>query len=184
MKIMPKLFKKLALTLFVLAITNISFAQVGGWNPELESESKEAMSSMLQKAPKLQSFHDKAYGYAIFPKVTKAGLAIGGAAGKGIVYQNKAIVGSSKLKQASFGLQAGGQQYSEVIFFENKESFDRFTNGNLKFGAQASAVAITEGASVDVAYQNGVAVFTQVKGGLMFEASLGGQHFKFEPNIK
>ena len=139
------------------------------------------MSSMIQNAPKLQSFYDNAYGIAVFPEITKAGLAIGGAGGKGVVYKNKEVVGTSKLRQASFGLQAGGQQYSEVIFFENKESFYRFTNGNLKFGAQASAVAITEGASVDVAYQNGVAVFTQVKGGLMFEASIGGQHFKYEP---
>ena len=180
MNTIPRLFKKLWLPLFALVITNVAFAQVGGWNPELENESTEAMNSMLEQAPKLQSFYDKAYGYAIFPKVTKAGLAIGGAAGNGIVFKNKEIIGSSKLRQASFGLQAGGQQYSEVIFFENKESLDRFTNGNLKFGAQASAVAITEGASVDVAYQNGVAVFTHVKGGLMFEAAIGGQHFKYE----
>lgn len=181
MKTMPQLFKKLILSLIVLAITNVSFAQIGGWNPELENESKEALNSMIEEAPNLQSFHDKAYGFAIFPKITKAGLAIGGAAGNGVVYENKEIIGSAKLKQASFGLQAGGQQYSEVIFFENKESFDRFTNGNLKFDAQASAVAISEGASVDVAYQNGVAVFTHVMGGLMFEASIGGQHFKYEP---
>jgi len=180
MKTVPRLFKKLLLPVLALAITNFSFAQIGGWNPELESESKEAMNSMIEKVPKLQSFHDKAYGYVVFPKITKAGLAIGGAGGKGIVYKNKEMIGGAKLVQASFGLQAGGQQYSEVIFFENKKSLDRFTNGNLKFGGQASAVAITDGASVDVAYQNGVAVFTQVKGGLMLEASIGGQHFKYE----
>ena len=116
----------------------------------------------------------------IFTKVTKAGIGIGGAAGKGVDYKNHQIIDSCKLKQASIGLQLGGQQYSEVIFFENKESFDNFINGNLKFDAQASAVAITVGASVDVAYQDGVAVFTRTKGGLMYEASLGGQHFKFE----
>ncbi len=181
MKTITRMFMKGLLPFLALSITNLSFAQIGGWNPELENESIEAMQSMIEKAPKLQSFHDKAYGCAIFPKVTKAGLGIGGAGGKGIVYKDKGIVGSAKLIQASLGLQAGGQQYSEVIFFENQESFDRFTNGNLKFDAQASAVAITEGASVDVAYQNGVAVFTQVKGGLMFEASIGGQHFKFDP---
>jgi lipid-binding SYLF domain-containing protein len=177
-------YRKLILILFILGISLGTYAQVGGWNPELENESKEAMNDMIKDAPKLQSFYDKAYGMAVFPKITKAGLAIGGAAGNGMVYQNKAVVGSAKLRQASFGLQAGGQQYSEVIFFENKESFDRFTNGNLKFDAQASAVAITEGASVDVAYQNGVAVFTRVMGGLMFEASIGGQHFKYEPAKK
>ena len=126
-------------------------------------------------------FHKSAYGYAIFPKVTKAGLGVGGAAGRGIVYKGNIAVGSSKLKQASIGLQAGGQQYSEVIFFENKEAFDRFTSGKLKFDAQASAVAITEGASADMAYSSGVAVFTRIKGGLMYEASIGGQHFTFDP---
>ena len=125
---------------------------------------------------------DLAYGYAIFPKVTKAGIGIGGAAGKGVVYKNHQIIGISKLKQVSIGLQLGGQQYSEVIFFENKESFDNFINGKLKFDAQASAVAITAGASIDAAYQDGVAVYTMVKGGLMYEASIGGQHFKFESN--
>lgn len=181
MKTTNRLKRKLMLLFFMLGLSLGTFAQIGGWNPELQNEAKEAMDDMIKDAPKLQSFYDKAYGMAVFPKITKAGLAIGGAAGNGIVYQNKAAVGSAKLKQASFGLQAGGQQYSEVIFFENKEAFDRFTNGNLKFDAQASAVAITKGASADVAYQDGVAVFTRVKGGLMYEASIGGQHFKYEP---
>ena len=109
-----------------------------------------------------------------------AWLGIGGAAGRGIVYKGNNALGSSKLKQASIGLQAGGQQYSEVIFFENKEAYDRFASGKLKFDAQASAVAITEGASADMAYSSGVAVFTRVKGGLMYEASIGGQHFTFD----
>ena len=169
----------------VMVLVTLTFnlsviAQVGGWNPELEKEAKEALSNMLDKSPKLESFKEKAYGYAVFPKVTKAGLGIGGAAGNGIVYQNNEAIGSSKLKQASVGLQAGGQQYSEVIFFENKKAFDHFTNGNLKFDSQASAVAITVGVSVDVAYKNAVAVFTHTLGGLMYEASIGGQHFTFK----
>lgn len=162
--------------LFVLT----SQAQVGGWNPELQTQAQEALNEMLSESPKLKIFKEKAYGYVVFPRVTKAGLGIGGAAGNGVVYQNHAAVGSSKLKQASIGLQAGGQQYSEVIFFENKKSFENFTKGKLKFDAQASAVAITAGASVDVAYQNGVAVFTHTLGGLMYEASIGGQHFSFK----
>ncbi|MCK5401799.1 MAG: hypothetical protein KAJ28_09200 [Flavobacteriaceae bacterium] len=156
-------------------------AQVGGWNPERVKDSKEALNKMIEETPKLQTFKNKAYGYAVFPKVTKAGIGIGGAAGRGIVFKNHQVVGSSSLKQASIGLQLGGQQYSEVIFFENKKAFDHFINGNLKFDAQASAVAITVGASIDVAYHNGVAVFTRTKGGLMYEASIGGQHFKYKP---
>lgn len=166
---------------FLFMMFNLSvYSQVGAWNPELQKEAKEALQEMIGKNQKLQSYVDNAYGYAVFPKITKAGLGIGGAAGSGVVYQSNQAIGSSKLKQASFGLQAGGQQYSEVIFFENKEAFDHFTNGNLKFDAQASAVAITAGASIDAAYKNGVAVFTYTIGGLMYEASIGGQHFTFK----
>lgn len=171
---------------FTALLLNIFFAfslhaQVGGWNPELVEDSKEALHKMIQQSPKLINFKNKAYGYAVFPRITKAGIGIGGAAGRGTVFKNHVVVGSSNLKQASVGLQLGGQQYSEVIFFENKKSFDHFTNGKLKFDAQASAVAITEGASIDAAYHEGVAVFTRTKGGLMYEASIGGQHFKFKP---
>lgn len=168
-----------ALLAFFLSYTGHS--QVGAWNPELDKDCTEALTDMLKQTPKLKVYKSKAFGYAIFPRVTKAGLGIGGAVGKGLVYKGEAVTGNSTLKQASFGLQAGGQQYSEVIFFEHKEAYDKFTNGNLKFGAQASAIAITEGASIDAAYQDGVAVFTQVIGGLMYEASLGGQHFSFKP---
>lgn len=167
--------------LLMCFISATSFSQVGAWNPELQSDCKEALENMLKETPKLKSYKSKAYGYAVFPKVTKAGLGVGGAVGKGLVYQGVSITGKSTLKQASVGFQAGGQQYSEVIFFENKEAYDKFVNGNLKFGAQASAIAITAGASIDAAYQDGVAVFTQAIGGLMYEASLGGQHFSFKP---
>ncbi len=173
--------KSYLVILFLCFATTYSLsAQVGGWNPELTKEANESLSKMIKKTPKLSTFKNDAYGYAIFPKVTKAGIGIGAAAGKGVVYKNNQIIGLSTLKQASIGLQLGGQQYSEVIFFENKEAFDHFINGKLKFDAQASAVAITTGASIDAAYHEGVAVFTMVKGGLMYEASIGGQHFKFE----
>ena len=176
-------FKNSTILILLLSIVFAFNAnsQINNWNPDLVKDSNEALAKMIADTPKLNSFKDKAYGYAVFPKVTKAGIGIGAAAGKGVVYKNHEIVGSSKLKQVSIGLQLGGEQYGEVIFFENQESFDNFTNGNLKFNAQASAVAITAGASVDVAYQDGVAVFTRTLGGLMYQASIGGQHFKFEP---
>ena len=156
-------------------------AQVGGWNPEMEHDAENALASMIESTPKLQVFKDRAYGYAVYPKVTKAGIGIGGAAGKGVVYQGGEIVGASKLKGGSIGLQIGGQQYSEVIFFKDQEAFDNFANGKLKFDAQATAVILDEGGSIDAAYNEGVAVFTQIIGGLMAEASVGGQHFTFDP---
>lgn len=163
---------------FIISIT--MNAQVGSWNPELTKDSNEALQTMIQKKPKLESFYNKSYGYVVFPKITKAGFGVGGAMGKGIVFKNHEVVGLSKLKQASFGLQFGGQQYREIIFFENQASFLKFTNGKLKFDGQASAVALKKGVSIDVAYQDGVAVFTMTKGGLMYEASIGGQHFKYK----
>ena len=172
---------KTSLLILFVSLASYLQAQVGGWNPEMEKDAEEALASMIENTSRLQVFKDKAYGYAVYPKVTKAGVGIGGAAGKGIVYKSGEIVGSSKLKQGSIGLQIGGQQYSEVIFFKDQEAFENFTNGNLKFDAQASAVALDEGASIDAAYNEGVAVFTQIIGGLMVEASVGGQHFTFDP---
>lgn len=176
-----KYLKKSTLILFLLAFIFSFTGNAQKWNPERLQESKEALNEMIENSPKLQTFKDKAYGYVVFPRVTKAGIGIGGAAGTGIVFKNHVDVGSSKLKQASVGLQLGGEQYSEAIFFENKKAYDNFINGKLKFDAQASAVAITAGASIDAAYHDGVAVFTRTKGGLMYQASIGGQHFKYEP---
>lgn len=164
-----------------LIISITMHAQIGGWNPELVKDSNKALKTMIEKTPKLESFYNVSFGYAVFPKITKAGIGVGGAMGKGIVYKDHQLEGVSKLKQASVGLQFGGQQYSEIIFFENEVSFNNFKNGKLKFDGQASAVAIKEAASINMAYQDGVAVFTLSKGGLMYEASLGGQHFKYIP---
>jgi lipid-binding SYLF domain-containing protein len=170
----------LAVTTFVLNSLT-STAQATESNSELAVKSTEVLLSMIEAAPDLQAYYDSSYGYAIFPKVTKGGITLGGAAGKGVVYKNHKIVGPSKLMQFTFGFQFGGQQYSEVIFFQNKAAFERFMNNKLKFDGQASAVALKKGVSADVSYEYGVAVFTQAIGGLMFEASIGGQHFANDP---
>lgn len=177
--------KKSHVLVLILSIASsfVINAQIGGWNPELTNDSKKALKNMKDEYPSLTTYYQKSYSYVVFPKVTKAGLGIGGAAGKGIVFKGDDVLGMSSLKQASIGLQAGGQQYSEVIFFENKEAFDHFSNGNLKFDAQASAVALEKGVSADVAYKDGVAVFTKAIGGLMIEASIGGQHFTYNEKI-
>lgn len=171
---------KMVVALFIVLGCNSLMAQVGGWNPERVQDSEESLKEMIAYNSKIQTFQESAYAYVVFPKVTKGGFVVGGAVGKGIVYQKDQIIGSSKLKQASWGLQAGGQQYSEVIFFEDAAAFENFKNRKLKFAAQASAVAIKAGASIDAAYHEGVAVFTKAKGGLMYEASIGGQHFKYQ----
>jgi lipid-binding SYLF domain-containing protein len=156
-------------------------AQIGGWKADLVEDSQKALVKMIEQKPKLLSYKDKSYGYAVFPRITKGAVGIGGAGGKGIVFKNDKPTGQSTMSQASIGFQLGGQQYVEVIFFENKKAYDKFTNKKVKFSGQASAVAIKPGVSVDIAFKNGMAVFTQTKGGLMYEASIGGQHFSFKP---
>jgi lipid-binding SYLF domain-containing protein len=156
-------------------------AQVGGWKADLIEDSQNALDTMIKQKPKLQSFKDKSYGYAVFPRITKGAVGIGGAGGKGIVFKSHIPTGQSTMSQATIGFQLGGQQYVEVIFFENKKAYDKFTNKKVKFSGQASAVAIKPGVSVDIAFKDGLAVFTQTKGGLMYEASIGGQHFSFKP---
>ncbi|HEY6977520.1 MAG TPA: YSC84-related protein [Chitinophagaceae bacterium] len=129
----------------------------------------------------MKTLFDSAYGYVMFPNIGKGGVGVGGAAGNGIVYQKGKIIGKAKMTQVNVGFQFGGQAYREVIFFENKETLDRFKKNNIEFSAQASAVAATAGASANAKYAHGVMIFTQQKGGLMYEASIGGQKFKFTP---
>ena len=128
----------------------------------------------------MQSLFDKAVGYAVFPKVGKGGIGIGGARGKGLLIVSDETVAVVTLTQLSFGFQLGGQVYSEIIFFEDDMALGNFKRGNYELGAQASAVAITAGASADADFNEGVAIFTQAKGGLMYEATVGGQKFKVE----
>jgi lipid-binding SYLF domain-containing protein len=156
---------------------------------------------VFKNAGESGQFFEKAYGYALFPKIGKGGAGVGGARGKGRVYAAGKYVGDTTMTQLSVGLQLGGQVYSEIIFFEDQRSFEEFTGGNFEFSAQATAVAITAGASAQAGstgkaagasagkndaattgkYHKGMAVFTVAKGGLMYEASLGGQKFKYTP---
>ena len=150
-------------------------------------------------------FIDDAYGYAVF-NIGKGGIGIGGAHGKGEVFAGGKRVGQVKMNQITYGLQLGGQVYSQMIFFRDERAFDDFTSGNFEFGAQATAVALTAGAQASTTTavaaiplradadsskvnasekqydgRSGMAVFTIAKGGLMYEATLGGQKFKYEP---
>lgn len=145
------------------------------------ADAQAVIAKFKEKDPGMAEIFDKAAGYAVFPGVTKAGVGVGGARGGGTVYQNGNLIGHSTLTQVSVGLQLGGQVYSEVVFFHNQEALDNFKKGNLKIDAQASAVALKERASVDLPYRNGVAIVTMAKGGLMYEATVGGQKFSFKP---
>ena len=158
---------------------------------------------LFKEAGQSASYFNNSYGYAVFPTIGKAGLGIGGAHGSGCVYQQGKLVGTAKMNQLSFGWQAGAQGYSLLVFFEDDRAFKDFTSGNFEFGAKASAVAITAGASASAGssgtssgasagkkdattqtrtgYEKGMASFSIIKGGLMYEAALGGAKFKYDP---
>ena len=157
---------------------------------------------LFQGAGASAGYFKTSYGYAVFPTIGKAGLGIGGAHGTGCVVAQGKTVGKTKMNQLSFGWQAGAQGYSLIIFFENEKAFKDFTSGNFEFGAKASAVAVTAGASAGAStsgsgagasggkkdaattsrgYKNGVAPFSIIKGGLMYEAALAGAKFSYDP---
>ena len=145
----------------------------------LVDEAQVSLKSMQNVDPTLASFVDRAYGYAIFPNVGKGGFVAGAAYGKGSVYEQGRFIGYADVRQGTVGLQAGGQNFSELIVFENKAALDAFTNNKFEFAANASAVAIKPGVSKSANFDRGVAVFTHPKGGLMVEAAIGGQQFTF-----
>jgi len=168
------------LVLSILGWTGSSWA----WDPneieKLEPKVAATVEKLLEKDSGMQSFFDKAAGYAVFPTVGKGGFGIGGARGKGLLKVGGETVAVVTLTQLTIGFQAGGQAYSEFIFFEDEIALGNFRRGNYELSAQASAVAVTAGASADAKFNEGVAIFTEAKGGLMYEATVGGQKFKVE----
>lgn len=174
--------KKL-ITLSVTLLTLLA-STAHAWDPrdleERDADAQEAKAELLADDESMQRFFDSAAAYVIIPTVGKAGFGVGGARGKGLLYEDGEPSAKVTLTQLTVGFQWGGQAYSEFLFFEDDAALEDFKEGNYELGAQASAVAITKGASADISYDGGVAIFTRAKGGLMYEASVGGQKFKVE----
>jgi lipid-binding SYLF domain-containing protein len=189
------------ISFFSLAILGmIALMSSNSGASEVEDYSKTI--KLYQESPHVQPYFEHAYGYAVLPTVGKAGLGVGGAYGKGQVYRNGRVTGKTSLTKLSVGFQAGGQAFSEIVFFEDDRAYREFTSGQFTFDAQATAVAITAGAQAKTGsagtsaslvagpktgiqskakYYRGMAVFVYTKGGLMFEAAIGGQKFSFTP---
>lgn len=148
---------------------------------QLHDEVETALSGFTRRDPSLQDRIDNAYGYAVFPSIGKGGAILGGAFGRGEVFEQGDRVGYVTLTQGTIGAQLGGQTFSELILFKNKQRLDELKAENFSFSAEVSAVAATAGAAKKAKYNNGVLVFVKSKGGLMAEASVGGQKFDFVP---
>ena len=188
-----KFFRFFILSAMMILISNFAnLAQADNYSNTIE---------VFKKSQAVQPFFENAYGYAVFPTIGKGGVGIGGAYGKGQVYRGGKVTGTTSLVKATIGFQLGGQAFSEIIFFQDKRAYDEFTSGNFEFDAAASAVAITagvqakagtEGATAGASagpatgeqaktsYRKGMAVFVHAKGGLMYEAAIGGQKFSFK----
>lgn len=157
---------------------------------------------VFKDSPVVAEYFKNAYGYAVFPTVGKAGFVIGGSYGKGQVYRGGKVTGKTSVVEGSIGFQLGGEAFSEIIFFQDKRAFDEFTSGEFEFGATAQAVVITAGAQAkagtegatagasagprtgvqaNAKYHKGMVTFVHSKGGLMYEASVGGQKFTYNP---
>jgi len=190
--------------LFVLLAT-VALGSMFGTQAYADDDAAQCAETLklFQGAGQSANYFKSSNGYAVFPTIGKAGLGIGGAHGSGCVYQHGKQVGTAKMNQLSFGWQAGAQGYSLLVFFEDEKAFKDFTSGEFEFGAKASAVAITAGASAGAGttgtstgasaskddattktrtgYDNGMASFSIIKGGLMYEAALAGAKFKYKP---
>lgn len=164
----------------VLALTVAGIGQEA-WAAATDQDVKTALAEFERTNPKIKAFLESAHGYAVFPTVAKGAIGIGGSHGDGLVYEKGKLIGATTVSQITIGFQLGGQVYRELICFQNKQALDRFKGGNFEFDAQASGVAVTAGISFDASYEHGVAIFTMAKGGLMYEASIGGQKFSFTP---
>lgn len=165
-----------AIALLSVARPEVSLAQRPGDDPGTGP----VLAKLKEKDPGMEKILADAAGYAVFPSVGKAAVGVGGAHGKGVVYDHGKRVGRSTLSQVTIGLQLGGQEYSEVVIFKDQAALDNFRKGKLKLNGQASAVVVKERVSVDLAYRDGVAIVTIPKGGIMAEASVGGQKFSFK----
>lgn len=176
--------KMLAVSFAVISLSQTTSSQA--WDQaeasEYDAKAQIALAAFRDVDASIESYFDDAAGYVVIPTVGKAGFGIGGARGKGVLYENDVVTAVVTLTQLSFGFQWGGQAYSEFIFFKDDTALADFKRGNFELGAQASAVAVSAGASANANYSSGVAIFTQAKAGLMYEASIGGQKFKVESN--
>jgi len=171
--------KTLVLAVTIVCSTAV-FAQ-SKKDQKIIDDAVKAKKALLKQNSSLEVFFSDSAGYVIFPNVGKGGFIVGGASGNGAVYENGELIGMADLKKLNIGLQAGGQAIIEVIFFETKTDLERFKENKFQFAAEASAVAVKSGIAFNAKYKDGVAVFALPKAGLMADASVGGQKFKYKP---
>jgi lipid-binding SYLF domain-containing protein len=170
----------------VLAFAAVGVGRMGAaWsaddNAQLVQDANQTIAQFRKADPSIERFFQNSAGYVVFPGIGKGGLGIGGAHGNGVLFEKGQVVGKVTMNQVTVGAQAGGQEFAEIIFLETPSNVTDLKFGKTKFSAELSAVALSAGAAAKAKFIDGVAVFTATKGGLMLEASVGGQKFKYTP---
>lgn len=177
-------------TLFLCTTVSIALLLCGGCSTapntdagkqELVDDAARTLKHAIETDSGIKIFVNSAAGYAVFPSIGKGAIGLGGAYGRGVLYEKGTLMGYCDLSQGTIGFQLGGQAYSEIIFFQTQEALARFKAGDFAFAAQATAVALKSGAGANAEYSGGVLVFTLQEAGLMYEASIGGQQFTYQP---
>lgn len=148
---------------------------------EMTKDAKQTIDVFKKADPGLTKLFTESVGYAVLPKVSKGAVGVGAAVGKGVLFEKGISTGKVDMTQITVGASLGGQTYSELIFFQNESALNDFKKGNVTLSAQAGAIAASEGASATARWEKGIQVYTIAKGGLMFEASVGGQRFTYTP---
>ena len=148
---------------------------------DLEARAAQTLKTMQDRDPQLGVLLQNAPAYAVFPSIGKAGLVVGGAHGRGVLYEGGRMTGYVQLNEASIGAQAGGQSFAELIVFKDPGMAQKLKGGNFELSGNASAVALTAGAAASAQFIDGSAVFVMPLGGAMAELSVGGQQIKYVP---
>ena len=180
----PKVMSLMCFFIFTLIFQGCSAVPKSSENKKvLSAEVDEAIAVMKVKDPGIQMFFKKSYGYAVLPKVFKGAFIAGGAGGKGEVFENGNMVGYCHMSQATLGFSFGGEYFREIVFFRDKEDLEQFKSEEYTFSAQVTGVALSSGAAAKADYKAGMAVFIMTDTGLMVDASLGGQKFRYAPLV-
>jgi len=186
----PYLALPLAAALFcaLLAASPAALAQARKAKPtpeevraQLGKDVSDTIASYRKSDPGIERFFKESAGYVVFPRIGKAGFIFGGGHGTGEVFEGGRLLGTVSITLATVGIQLGVQEFSEIIFFRDRAALERFKQNKFELTASISAVIVKAGASDGVNYREGVAVFTQPRGGAMVEAALGTQKFSFSP---
>jgi len=174
------ILRTLALIVFALNGTAVAEWQAdAGDATQLKAQA--AMSAIREKIPRSATYFDEAWGYAVYPSVTRVGFGFGGAWGKGIVIEQGSVVGSTSFWQFTSGIQAGARNFSMIVFFKDKEALEYFKSGETQFMGQAGLAFATAGIAGTPAYNHGVAIVTMTRLGIMGEFTISGAKFTFRP---